>query len=142
MVTEQKSGDWEPRGSSHLSRPDLLELHARLELERERLAALYMEDVRGERAIEFTEAEDDLDRAGKGENREEMSARADAERERLRLVEEALERMEVGSYGRCLATEAPIPLARLRSVPWARYVERVQEDVEEGAAAALGVPSD
>jgi putative phosphoribosyl transferase len=129
--TEERIKDWMPRGSSHLSRQELLDLHSRLELERERLAALYMDDVRGERAIEFTEAEDDLDRAGKGESREEMSARADAERERLRLVEEALERMESGSYGRCLETGAPIPLARLRAVPWARYVEEVQQRVEE-----------
>jgi DnaK suppressor protein len=45
----------------------------------------------------------------------------------LRLVEEALDRLETGDYGTCLACEEPIPEKRLRALPWARYCIPCQE---------------
>jgi DnaK suppressor protein len=45
----------------------------------------------------------------------------------LRLVDEALDRLESGDYGVCQACEAPIPPKRLRALPWARYCVPCQE---------------
>jgi DnaK suppressor protein len=45
----------------------------------------------------------------------------------LRLVEEALDRLEAGDYGTCIACEEPIPPKRLRALPWARYCIPCQE---------------
>ena len=45
----------------------------------------------------------------------------------LRQVEEALDRLELGEYGRCLACEAPIAPKRLQAVPWAKYCLTCQE---------------
>jgi RNA polymerase-binding protein DksA len=39
----------------------------------------------------------------------------------LREIDEALERIDNGTYGICLATHKPISLARLRATPWAKY---------------------
>lgn len=39
----------------------------------------------------------------------------------LREIDEALERIEKGTYGLCLATGKPIGKARLRATPWAKY---------------------
>ena len=47
----------------------------------------------------------------------------------LRLVEEALDRLNSGDYGVCLACEEPIPAKRLRALPWARYCISCQETV-------------
>jgi DnaK suppressor protein len=47
----------------------------------------------------------------------------------LRLVEEALERIDSGDYGACLSCEEPIAPKRLRALPWARYCIRCQERV-------------
>ena len=47
---------------------------------------------------------------------------------RLRMVEEALERIEAGGYGVCLACEEAIPDKRLKALPWARYCVRCQEN--------------
>src|SRR5579871_6189810 len=47
----------------------------------------------------------------------------------LRLVDEALDRMDSGDYGICLACEEPIPAKRLRALPWARYCISCQETV-------------
>jgi len=49
----------------------------------------------------------------------------------LRLVDEALDRMESGDYGICMACEEPIPEKRLRAVPWARYCVSCQETMAE-----------
>ena len=39
----------------------------------------------------------------------------------LRLVDEALDRLDAGDYGVCLACDEPIAPKRLRALPWARY---------------------
>ena len=47
----------------------------------------------------------------------------------LRLVEEALDRIDSGDYGVCLACEEPIPEKRLQALPWARYCVACQEEI-------------
>lgn len=47
----------------------------------------------------------------------------------LRLIEEALDRLNSGDYGVCLACDLPIPAKRLKAVPWARYCVQCQEEV-------------
>jgi DnaK suppressor protein len=63
----------------------------------------------------------------------------------LRMIEEALDRLESDDYGFCLACEEPIPPKRLNAIPWARYCVDCQESVgaeadpEPGGAARLPV---
>jgi len=45
----------------------------------------------------------------------------------LRLIEEALDRLNSGDYGICLSCDEPIPPKRLQAVSWARYCVRCQE---------------
>jgi DnaK suppressor protein len=45
----------------------------------------------------------------------------------LRLIQEALDRIEAGDYGICLACEEPIPAKRLQALPWARYCVGCQQ---------------
>lgn len=47
--------------------------------------------------------------------------------EKLRMVDEALDRIAAGDYGLCLGCDHPIPDKRLRAVPWARYCVECQE---------------
>ncbi len=58
--------------------------------------------------------------------------------EKLRLVDEALERLDAGDYGFCLECESPIPEKRLRAIPWARYCVACQEKAAQRAEAAGG----
>jgi DnaK suppressor protein len=46
----------------------------------------------------------------------------------LRMVEEALDRLESGDYGVCLACDEPIAEKRLQALPWARYCVKCQEE--------------
>jgi DnaK suppressor protein len=45
----------------------------------------------------------------------------EGERKVLQEIDEALERMECGTYGVCVATGRPIGKARLKAKPWAKY---------------------
>ena len=47
----------------------------------------------------------------------------------LRMVDEALDRLDTGDYGICLACEEPIAPKRLRAVSWARYCVSCQDTV-------------
>ncbi len=50
------------------------------------------------------------------------------DRNLLREIDEALDRIEQGTYGICLATGKPISKSRLKHKPWAKYcIEYVRE---------------
>jgi len=64
----------------------------------------------------------------------------------LRLIEEALDRIEAGDYGVCLGCEEPIPAKRLQAVPWAKYcvtcqqeLSNTNEDMPPAAKPRVGV---
>ena len=52
----------------------------------------------------------------------------------LGLVEDALKRIESGTYGKCIECGETIPPARLDAVPWAPYCIKDQEAAEQGMA--------
>ena len=56
------------------------------------------------------------------------------ERDRIRDIDEALERIDAKTYGTCLATHRPISTARLRAKPWAKYCIDFARAREEGRA--------
>lgn len=114
---------------------ELASLRKSLIEEQERLLAEYRRDLAAARAIQPGGAEDFEDHASIEIDRDLLHSLSDQERETLRLIEEALRRMDEGTYGVCQLTGEPIPLERLRQVPWARYVERIQERIELGEIA-------
>jgi DnaK suppressor protein len=101
-----------------LTKAQLDELRERLLRERSRILRVLGDgDEGGPEADQQTEFEEAAQRTT-----ERAYGIAVAERERRLLgeVEEALSRMERGSYGLSDDTGQPIPFERLRAVPWAR----------------------
>ena len=45
----------------------------------------------------------------------------------LRMIEEALDRLNSGDYGICLGCASQIPAKRLRAVSWAKYCLKCQD---------------
>ncbi|UCF44536.1 MAG: TraR/DksA C4-type zinc finger protein [Planctomycetota bacterium] len=45
----------------------------------------------------------------------------DSERKLLGEIDDALERIEDGTYGICQGSGKPIPKERLKAIPWAKY---------------------
>ena len=56
----------------------------------------------------------------------------DSERKLLREIDDSLERIEQGIYGKCGGTGKPISKARLEAKPWARYCVEYAQMLEQG----------
>ena len=53
-------------------------------------------------------------------------------------VQDALRRIEDGTYGKCKACGQPIEAARLEAIPWAQYCLKDQEKQEKAAHVPQG----
>ena len=56
----------------------------------------------------------------------------ESERQMLREIQEALVRIDDGSYGICIGTGKPIGKVRLEAVPWAKYSMDYARALEQG----------
>jgi RNA polymerase-binding protein DksA len=109
---------------------DLARLRRELLWERRQLQTLQVRDRTVASELRDEASNDLTDQASVETARALAATFSEAEAEKLRLIEAALERMKMGTYGICEKTGRPIPLARLRQIPWARYRVEVQEGLE------------
>lgn len=57
-----------------------------------------------------------------------------SEQEVLFEIDAALRRISLGTFGICELTEEPIPLERLKALPYVRYTVEAQSELEKGRA--------
>jgi DnaK suppressor protein len=79
---------------------------------------------------------DTYDLASEERDREINFILSDREREKLQSIEEALERIEEGSYGICESCESEIAPARLEAMPFTRLCVSCQAEREKEAKMA------
>lgn len=113
---------------------DLARLRRELLWERRQLQTLQVRDRTVASELRDEASNDLTDQASVETARALAATFSEAEAEKLRLIEAALERMKLGTYGICEKTGLPIPLERLRQIPWARYRVEVQEGLEAAAS--------
>ena len=58
------------------------------------------------------------------------------EQDALYEIDEALKRIELGSYGKCEMSGKPIPRARLEAIPFARFTVECQSQLEKQSKAS------
>jgi RNA polymerase-binding transcription factor DksA len=63
------------------------------------------------------------------------------EQDALYEIDEALKRIELGTYGKCEMSGKPIPRARLEAIPFARFTVECQSQLEKQSRAARARPS-
>ena len=63
------------------------------------------------------------------------------EQDALYEIDEALKRIEVGTYGKCEMSGKPIPRARLEAIPFARFTVECQSQLEKQSKASRMRPS-
>ena len=63
------------------------------------------------------------------------------EQDALYEIDEALKRIEVGTYGKCEMSGKPIPRARLEAIPFARFTVECQSQLEKQSRASRVRPS-
>ncbi len=122
---------------AELTPKDVRTLHRHLLVERERFLTAYRNHVHAGQEMQPEVTDDSIDRAAIEHDREVMFEMSTAEREQLLEIEDALQRVENGTFGICEYSQQPIPLPRLQAVPWARYRTGYQELAEQGLLAEL-----
>ena len=100
--------------------------------QRNEILAMYQQDVRAGQEASDEGSDDIVDRANNAYSRELLFSISDGERHTLLRIEEALARLESGSYGICTNCNREIRSGRLRAMPWARYCIDCQELAEKG----------
>ncbi|MCS6874396.1 MAG: TraR/DksA C4-type zinc finger protein [Pyrinomonadaceae bacterium] len=83
-------------------------------------------------SVDDTETPDPVDLAARNYSKNVTLAVSENESRQLRLIEEALQRIDDEKYGLCLNCKKPIQPKRLEVIPWARYCLSCQELVEQG----------
>ncbi len=76
---------------------------------------------------------DQMDEAESSLEQYEAIERSENDRSRLVDIDEALAKMEAGTYGTSELSGEPIDYARLSAVPWARFTAREQEELERAS---------
>jgi DnaK suppressor protein len=82
----------------------------------------------------YNDPSDSSDSSVDLQEREDTTEALRALRAQLEEVEHALAKFASGAYGICERCGRPIPLARLRVLPEARYDVEYEQDVEAGRA--------
>jgi DnaK suppressor protein len=123
--------------ASTAAAPDLTQesfdaLRARLLEQRQEIVNMYNQDIRAGQESADEPTEDIVDRANNSYNRELMFSISDSERQLLLQIEDAINRMDAGAYGRCTNCGNTIHPLRLEAVPWARFCIDCQELAEKG----------
>ena len=84
------------------------------------------------------EVEDSIDMVTSAEAKAGSFAVSTRERETLQEIDDALLRLNKGTYGKCVDCGRPIEAARLEAVPWTRYCLADQEEHDREQANAKG----
>lgn len=103
-----------------------------LTTQRDEILAMYEHDVKAGQEASDEGSDDIVDRANNAYSRELLFSLSDGERHTLLRIEEALSRIESGSYGICTNCGNEIRAGRLKAMPWARYCIDCQELAEKG----------
>lgn len=85
---------------------------------------------------------DTLDLVSEERTRELDLILTDREKRKIEKIDDALERIEDGSYGECEECGVKVPKARLKVMPFAKYCVDCQERVERDEKYAREEPED
>ena len=99
---------------------------------REELLKAVSQSTQDGREADGDSTQDVADKAANAYTKEFLFHQSDDNRRTLLLVDEALERVEDGSYGLCLVCNDEVQPRRLDAVPWARHCLECQEKQEKG----------
>jgi RNA polymerase-binding transcription factor len=118
--------------AARILKKDLERFRRALEEEKSKLSSELSKnrDAEQETAEEMTQ--DIADKASSSYTKEFLFSLTDAEREKVKEIDEALDRIEEGNYGLCQRCGNPIAEKRLNAVPWTPYCVDCRELAEKG----------
>lgn len=111
----------------------ILNLKKKLLKRREELQKMISSSKEKERNISEVDRGDDIDRATISENREMVFIISSREREELKNIEQALRKIDNGTYGICDGCEKKISKKRLEILPFTHYCRDCQSEIESSS---------
>jgi DnaK suppressor protein len=106
--------------------------HDKLLNRREGLVGQVQEAEAYSRERDSEATQDPADMAANAYTKELLVSMSANDRRMLELIDEALERIDRGKYGKCIHCGSPILEKRLQAVPWARHCLKCQDLNERG----------
>lgn len=104
----------------------------KLQAKREELLRTISRTEQEGRSADEDPTVDLADKAANSYTKEFLFGQTDTDRMTLQLVDEALRRIQHGSFGQCLRCHEEINQKRLDAVPWTRHCRACQEKMEQG----------
>jgi DnaK suppressor protein len=115
-----------------MDKKKLKQYEARLLEERNALLGMVERTEDYGREADRDVSQDPADKASNSYTKELPFSQSTTERNRLRLIEEALNRIAEGTFGECVNCGEDISAKRLDAIPWTPHCIRCQELVEQG----------
>jgi DnaK suppressor protein len=128
-----------PSSTARAARMPKKELEKYRRLLQEKKSGLMAELAKTKTAEEETTEEstqDIADKAVSSYTREFLYSLNDSERNTIQQIDQALFRIEDGTYGFCLNCGSPMTEKRLTAIPWSRHCVDCQELAEKGLLEA------
>jgi DnaK suppressor protein len=115
-----------------MDKKKLKQYEARLLEERNALLGMVERTEDYGREADRDVSQDPADKASNSYTKELLFSQSTTERNRPRLIEEALNRIAEGTFGECVNCGEDISAKRLDAIPWTPHCIRCQELVEQG----------
>src|SRR6266576_1461107 len=110
----------------------------RLETRQQELRRTVTRTEQDGRSADEDSTQDIADKAANSYNKEFLFHQSNNERQLLAMVEGALDRFRVGTFGQCISCGEEINSKRLEAVPWTRFCIACQEKLERGQLEHAG----
>jgi DnaK suppressor protein len=117
---------------ARMPKKDMEKYRRLLELKKASLSAELVKTRSAEEETTEEATQDIADRAVSSYTREFLYSLTDSERVTLLQIDDALARIEEGTYGLCVNCDSPMIEKRLVAVPWTPYCVVCQELAEKG----------
>ena len=118
-----------------MDRKRIATFRRRLEKEHAELSGLLAKTESERRDLGGKKRGDEGEQAALSYHRDLLHSQTDSGRSQLRLVADALDRLDTDEFGICEECGRAIGLKRLEAVPWTAYCRDCQEEVESESGA-------
>ncbi len=113
-----------------MDRKRLSTFRRRLEQKRVELSQLVVKTETASRGLTDRKSGDEGEQAARSYSRDLLNSQSDSGRMQLRLIGDALARMDSGEFGICEECGQSISFKRLQAVPWTPNCRDCQEELE------------
>jgi DnaK suppressor protein len=117
--------------TNHMSDTQIQRFHRKLEASREETFRSLVRADQERRILDCDEPQDLGDRSVTSSSREFLFERSSQKRRLLRMIEDALRRIDNDEFGDCIDCGKPINIKRLEAMPWTECCLQCQEKLEQ-----------